>query len=293
MSIVIHNGYRLPSLSTLSEVMEWIHPLRRALTAHAKEELEARVVRRALALFDEDTARAHGRVLEDVEGTPGDCVFRAIQSIREEVMEARRSSRRCDLEPEVCLALVPDGPNLFGLLFSELLGVPAAFRKQAGVEEYAYSNQTDSAAGVQSGEWEARGEQWRRLLAPSWRPSDVSMQVVLVEKDLIHQLIGPTEDASLSVLSSPEHVRARAQRVALKTPAAGLPSELLAEYKRTQSLGVWVRHHMALMEGKVPAFNREVDYLAGVLVPAPTVSQLEAAVRPSTPGVRQASVRAP
>lgn len=278
MSTVIHNGYRLPSLSTLSDVMAWVNPLRQVLTAHALEELDARVVRRALALFDEDTARAHGRILEDSEDVPGSCVFRAIQGIREEVMEARASRRRCDLDPEVRLALIPDGPNLFGLLFSELPGIPGAFQKQMGVEEYSYSNQTDSTPDIAAPEWGARGVGWDRLLGPSGRPSDVSMEVVLVHKDLIHQLSGPSDDASLSVLSSPEHVRARAQRVALKTPAAGLTSELLSEYKRIKSLGVWVRHHMALMEGRVPAFNEEVDSLTRLLVPSPTLDQLGAAI---------------
>lgn len=288
MSTVIRNGYRLPDMSTLEEVMAWVNPLRKILTQHATDELKARVIRRALALFDQDTARAHGRIMGG-EGAPnGNCVLQAMRSIRDEVLEARKENRHCDLDPSVRLSIIPSKGQVFGMLFSELPGIPKAFQSQLGVEEYQYTNQVDGPPHMTASEWDIRGERWSELLGPTGRPSDVGMEVVLVNSDLIYCLSGPSSDVDLAVLSDEKSVRARAQRVALSTPAARLPVELLAEYKRTQGIGVWVRHHMALMAGESEAFNKEVELLQSVLIPSLTIEQLtsgqESSPRPSTPG---------
>lgn len=209
---------------------------------------------------------------EDLEGG---CLSHAIQSVVEEVKQARQEGRRCDLEPETNLAVIPDGDKLYGLLYCEIPSVQKAFSKEPGVKGYAYSNQTDGPKEMTHEKWKDRGDHWDRLLGPTGVPAHVSTTISLVSNMLIYRLDFPADDTPANHLASPHALRRRAEHLALHTDSARLPDDMQAEYEKSRGLGVWMRHHMNLMDGKVPAFNEEVETILSLLVAAPTIAQLK------------------
>lgn len=277
MSTIIRNGYELPSHLTLESLLSWSQGVRQRLTQCAKEHLEAAALRRAVALFDEATLRVRGHALTM---QPSDldcgCLYQALSSLREEVKQARQERRFCPLEPETSLAVIPDGDRLYGLLYCEIPQVREAFAREEGVKGYAYSNQTDGPSDMTHEQWSARGEHWDRLLGPTGVPSNVSTTIHLVPDTLLYELDFSDDEAAFQELASPRALKKRAQHLALYTDAAQLPEDMQAEFEKSKSLGVWMRHHMNLLDGKVPAFDEEVEKIMGQLIPAPTLGQLRA-----------------
>lgn len=60
MSTVISNGYELPPQTDLQSLLDWGQGVRERLTLCAKEHLQERALRRAVARFDEATLMSQG-----------------------------------------------------------------------------------------------------------------------------------------------------------------------------------------------------------------------------------------
>lgn len=288
MSTIIHNGYELPPHKDLESLISWSKQVRERLTQCAKEHLTQQVLRRAVGLFDEASLLSQGYPLRlQLEGLEDGCLSRALRSFQDEVKEARLENRRCILEPNTSLAVLPDGDRLFGLLYCEIPEVQKAFAQEPGVVGYAYSNQTDGPEDMTHEQWAARGEHWDRLLGQSGVPAHVSTTISLVSEQLIYQLDFPSDATPVQVFEGPKVLRRRAEHLAIHTDAARLPDDMQAAYEKSRGLGIWMRHHMNLMDGKVPAFNEEVQAIMSRLVEAPTIQDLKRSFQISAnPGPR-------
>ena len=168
MSIVINNGYRIPTMG-LKQLNDWLEPLRLVATKETEKYVYEEIMEEGIRLFDIATAvppDVFKEIMGDREGySPDD---RILSFVRRDLRRQSLSPYRGDLDVKSELIIFPlERKTLAFLMTSEVDAIKKCFEKLPGVTEYAYWNNTDWPDNISSRQWETRRKDWEQIVSPA------------------------------------------------------------------------------------------------------------------------------
>lgn len=182
MSTKIYGGFRVanPEAMSLPVLQSLLGEMSARLTEVGRSLTLRHVLRSAIERFDLDCLRKAELISdpEDAGGDPGKdaqdgYITCAILRLLERTARVEQTGRRdtsIDMGCEV--VLLPHESGLYGIVFAENRAIEEAFFVSAGIERFAYWNNTDRPDDVSEEDWAARGRLWDTLLPGSGVPAE-------------------------------------------------------------------------------------------------------------------------